>query len=128
MRSPCFPASVALIAAFLMGCATDEIPAEGVMTAQALAERDPFDALSSGVRRLVAMPPFASNTEDLARRLAALLAREEFDTYPIARGRIRPLLFHIAHPPANGSRENASQALLMELETLPRRQAATNTR
>lgn len=114
-----------LLAAALLGsgsgCASDDVPPEGIVTVEALAERDPFVALHLGVARLIALPAFEADAESLARTLAAILARDEFDPYPLPRGRIRPLLFHIAHPPEAAARAKAIERITTLLQALPPR-------
>lgn len=103
----------------LAGCAHPDAPAEGWTNAAARDVADPFKALRVGVARMAEMPAYAPETESLARDLVALLARPEFDPYPVARGALRPLVMHLAHPPEGGDRRAVRDEIDARMRIFP---------
>ncbi len=105
----------------LFACAQTDAPAEGFTNAIARDAKDPISAFRAGVARLAALPPYEPETEALARDLVALLARSEFDAYPIARGTLRPLVMHAAHPPEGTDRRTVVSEIDDVMRVFPRR-------
>lgn len=105
----------------LFACAQTDAPAEGWISTSARDARDPIAAFRAGVARLAELPPYQPETENLARDLVALLARPEFDAYPVARGVLRPLVMHGAHPTDGVERRLVFEEIDDVMRVLPRR-------
>lgn len=112
-RSSARPAALAAaVAACLIGgapaCASEDVPADGAATDAARAVVDPVAAMRAGVEELAAETD-ETRLRVRARELADLLARDEFESDPDARGRLRVDLLYVANPPAPEERAAALQ-------------------
>lgn len=115
------PRAASTLLLILSACAQTDAPAEGFINAIARDAKDPISAFRTGVARLAALPPYETETENLARDLVALLARSEFDAYPVARGTLRPLVMHAAHPPEGTDRRAVVRDIDDVMRVFPRR-------